>query len=99
MLAVSDYLLSDWMMMCCQVYCTVGAMFIEPLCNILCIDRRKSTTGYSSTWPGVKQFLKDRLQCMEKFIDESKLGLPLEKLGCAAVKEVAICVRKQMEDT
>ena len=97
-LAVSDYLLSDWMKMCCQVYCVVGEMFIEPLCNILCIDRRKNTTGHSSTWPGVKQFLKEKLKHMDKFIDESKLGLPLEKLGCAAVKEVAICVRRQMDE-
>ena len=27
-LAVSDYLLSDWMKMCCQSYCVVRELFI-----------------------------------------------------------------------
>ena len=63
----------------------VGEVFIEPLCSILCIDRRLNTTGYESTWPGVKAFLVDRLSVMAKFVEESKLGSPLDKLTCAAV--------------
>ena len=76
----------------------VGDMFIEPLCSILCIDRRLNTTGYESTWPGVKAFLVDRLSVMAKFVEESKLGSPLDKLTCAAVKEVSVCVKRQMDE-
>ena len=97
-MAVSDYLVSDWMMKCCKVYCVIGDMFIEPLCAILCIDRRMNTTGYESTWPGVKAFLLDRLNVMKKFVEESKLGSPLDKLSCAAIKEVAVCIRRQMDE-
>ena len=86
------------MFKCCQVYCVVGDMFIEPLCSILCIDRRLNTTGYESTWPGVKAFLVDRLSVMAKFVEESKLGSPLDKLTCAAVKEVSVCVKRQMDE-
>ena len=73
--------------MCCQVYCIIGEMFIEPLCSILCIDRRKNTTGHKSTWPGVKNFLLERIRVMDKFVMESKHGSSLEKLTCSAVKE------------
>ena len=98
MLAVSDYLLSDWMMMCCKAYCVIVDMFIEPLCSILCIVKRKNTTGHKSTWPGVKEFLQERICVMNSYVEESKLGLPLEKLTSAAVKEVSVCVRRQMEE-
>ena len=97
-LAVADYLVSDWMKMCCQVYCVIGEIFIEPLCSILCVDKKKNTTGHKSTWPGVKSFLQERLSVMDKFVKESKQGSPLEKLTCAAVKEVAVCVRRQMAE-
>ena len=76
----------------------VGELFIEPLCSILCIDRRKNTTGFESSWPGVKAFLQERLSAMSKYVEESKLGSPLDKLSCAAVKEVAVCVRRQMDE-
>ena len=97
-LAVSDYLVSDWMLKCCQVFCVVGDMFIEPLCSILCIDGRKNTTGHESSWPGVKAFLQERLKIMNMFVEESKMGSSLDKLTSAEVKEVAVCVRRQMDE-
>ena len=97
-LAVSDYLVSDWMFKCCQVYCVVGELFVEPLCSILCIDGRKNTTGHESSWPGVKAFLQEKLKIMKQFVEESELGTSLDKLTSAAVQEVATCVRRQMDE-
>lgn len=97
-LAVSDYLVSDWMFKCCQVYCVVGELFIEPLCSILCIDGRKNTTGHESSWTGVKAFLQEKLKVMKQFVEESELGSSLDKLTSAAVQEVATCVKRQMDE-
>ena len=83
--------------MCCEAYCLVGAMFIEPLCSLLGIDKQTNTTGHESTWPGVKSFLCEKLTVMSKFVEESQQGTPLEKLSCAAIKEVTVCVRRQMD--
>ena len=35
---------------------------------------------------------------MGKYVEESKLGSPLDKLTCAAVKEVCVCIRRQMDE-
>ena len=35
---------------------------------------------------------------MGTFVEESKLGSSLDKLASSAVKEVAICVRRQMDE-
>ena len=35
---------------------------------------------------------------MDKFVMESKHGSSLEKLTCSAVKEVSVCVRRQMDE-
>ena len=67
------------------------------MCSILYIDERKNTTGHASSWPGVKAFLQEKLKVMNKFVEESKLGSSLDKLSSSAVKEVAVCVRRQMD--
>ena len=67
------------------------------MCSILYIDERKNTTDHASSWPGVKAFLQEKSKVMNKFVEESKLGSSLDKLSSSAVKEVAVCVRRQMD--
>ena len=97
-LAVSGYITSDWMFMCSKAYCMIGDMFILPLCDILGIDESRTSKRTDRTWPGVKDFLEEKLKVMEKFVKEAKDGLAVEKLAVAATKEVMVCVRRQMEE-
>ena len=69
------------MFMCSKAYCMIGDMFILPLCDILGIDESRTSKRTDRTWPGVKDFLEEKLKVMEKFVKEAQDGLAVEKLA------------------
>ena len=50
------------------------------------------------TWPGINNFLEERLKAMEVFTVGAKQGTAVDKLAEAALKEVMGCVRRQMDE-
>ena len=90
-LAVSNYVVSDWLFMCAQAYCTVGELFIVPLCDILGIDQSKNQKNPNRSWPKVKEFLEERIVAMNRLVEETGEGSALEKLTSSAVKDGGGC--------
>ena len=59
-LALSDYLSSEWFSTGCEIYKSIGYLIINPLCDILGIDDFGKTKRDDRNWQCVKDFFEKK---------------------------------------
>ena len=61
-LALSDYMSSDWFSTGCEVYKSIENLIIKPLCDILGIDDFGKAKRDDRNWLGVKDFFEKKIK-------------------------------------
>ena len=59
-LALSDYLSSEWFSSGCEIFKSIGYLIINPLCDILGIDDFGKTKRDDRNWQCVKDFFEKK---------------------------------------
>ena len=95
-LALSDYLSSEWFSTGCEVYKSFGHLIINPLCNILGIDEFGKTKRDDRNWQCVKDFFEKKLQELKTISITSEEISNKEKLLASCATKVVDNIERQL---
>ena len=95
-LALSDYMSSDWFSTGCEVYKSIENLIIKPLCDILGIDDFGKAKRDDRNWLGVKDFFEKKNQEL-KIISSVSVDKPnKEKLLASCAAKVVDNIERQL---
>ena len=95
-LALSDYLSSEWFSTGCEIFKSIGYLIINPLCDILGIDDFGKTKRDDRNWQCVKDFFEKKIKELKTISSISEDKSNKEKLLASCAAKVVDNIERQL---
>ena len=87
-LALSEYINSEWFELGCKIYRVFDDLLVRPLCDILGIDNFGKQDRDDRNWSGVKIFFENKLEDLTTLENRDNLENNFERLVSSAAAKV-----------
>ena len=95
-LALSDYMSSEWFSTGCEIYKSIGNLIINPLCDILGIDDFGKVKRDDRNWQSLKEFFEKKILEFKAISNLSEDKSNKDKLLASCAAKVVDNIERQL---